>query len=106
MNSYILFVAIAQLAFVAYLWRSRTRTVPFVLGGLTALGTWAVVLLMPIETHAVVLDMPRPSGDVAGSVRSSVPTVAAVVGGLLFIGINQLILLGVRALVDRVWPRG
>jgi hypothetical protein len=106
MNSYILLVMVAQLSWVAYRWKNRTRPVPFFLGGLAALGAWAVVLFMPFETHAVVLDMPRGSEGVAASVGAFAPVFAAVVTGLLFIGINQLILLGVRAAVNRIWSRG
>lgn len=106
MNSYILFVMVAQLTFVSYRWRDRIRLVPFVLGGSAALGAWALVLLMPIETHAVVLDMPRGSGEVAAGLSAFLPVMAAVVAGLLFFGINQLLLLGVKVLVNRIWPRG
>lgn len=105
MNSYILVVMAAQLVFVAYRWRDRTRPVPFVLGSSVALGAWAVVLFMPIGTHAVVLDMPRGGEAAAARLSALVPVAAAVLASLLFIGINQLILLGVRAMVDRIWPR-
>ena len=104
MNSYILIVMVAQLVFVAYRWRDRTRPVPFVLGSSAALGAWAVVLSMPIETHAVVLDMPRGAEGAAARFSALGPVAAAVLASLLFIGINQLILLGVRAIVNRIWP--
>lgn len=105
MNSYILVVMVAQLVFVAYRWRDRTRPVPFVLGSSAAMGAWALVLFMPIETHAVVLDMPLGGEEAAARLGALVPVVAAVLASLLFIGINQLILLGVRAIVNRIWPR-
>ena len=105
MNSWILVVMVAQLVFVAYRWRDRTRPVPFVLGSSAVLGAWAVVLMMPIETHAVVLNMPRGGGAAAARLGALAPVVAAVLAGLLFIGINQLILLGVRAMVNWIWPR-
>lgn len=100
-----LLVMLAQLAWVAYRWKNRTPPVPFVVVGLAVLGAWAVVLFMPFETHAVVLDMPHGSGEVAATVGAFAPMAAAVVTGLLLIGINQLILLGVRAAVNRIWSR-
>lgn len=105
MSSSILIAMVAQLAFVTYRWSKRIRLVPFVLGGLAALSAWAVVLLMPIKTHAVLIDMPRGTAEVASSVGAFVPVVASVVAGLLFIAINQLILFGVRAIVNRTWKR-
>lgn len=105
MNSYILLVMVAQLAWVAYRWKNRTLPVQFVVVGLAILGAWAVVLFMPFETHAVVLDMPRGSGEVAATVGAFAPVAAGVVTGLLLIGINQIILLGVRAAVNRIWSR-
>jgi hypothetical protein len=105
MNIYILLITVAQLAWVAYRWRNRTPPVPFVVVGLAVLGTWAVVLSTPLETHAVVIDMPRGGAELATTVGAFTPVAAAVVTGLLFIGINQLILLGVRAAVNRFWSR-
>jgi hypothetical protein len=87
---------VAQLVWVAY---------RFVIVGSAVLGAWAVVLFIPFETHAVVLDMPRGSGEVAATIGAFAPVTAAVVSGLLLIGINQLILLGVRGAVNRIWSR-
>jgi hypothetical protein len=105
MNSYILLVMVAQLAWAAYRWKNRTPSVPFVVVGLAVLGAWAVVLLTPLETHAVVIDMPRGSREMAATGGAFTPVAAGVVTGLLLIGINQLILLGVRAAVNRIWSR-
>lgn len=103
MSGYILIAMVAQLAFVAYRWRNRTRLPPFVLAGLAALSAWAFVLLMPIGTHAVLVEMPRGTGQAASSVAAFVPVVAGVVAALLFLAINQVILLGVKTVVNWIW---
>ena len=106
MNSLILLVPGAQIALAAYRWRARTRMAPFVLGGLAALGAWAAVLFTPLATHSVVVDMPRSNEGLSQTVSTVGPILAAVVVVLLIIGVNQLLLFGVRAIVDRIWLVG
>ena len=104
---YIPVLFIVQLVVIAYRWRSRTQPLPFVLGSLIALGAWAALLLfMPYKSHAVKLDMPLESGGNPVVSDALVSVIAMAVGCLLLIGINQLILFAIRAVVNRITARG
>jgi hypothetical protein len=103
MDSYIALLSLIQLGVVAYWWRSRTRPFPFAIIGLVALGVLAALLFTPDESRVVAVNLPRDPGKSVANPVSYISVFVTVVLTLLFVGINQLILLGVRAVVNRVW---
>jgi hypothetical protein len=75
------------------------------LGSAVVLGIWIAVLAMPFETHAVKLDMPSGNKGFAEDDDTIVSVLAVVTTCLFFAGINYLLLLGTRIVVNRFAKR-
>src|SRR5438132_10276535 len=100
MSSYIALITLVQFVLVAYWWRKKIRPLPFVLAGLIALVVWAILLSMPFESHAVKIDL--PDSEPSASFESVATAFTMVTMSLLVVGINQLIFLSIRVVVNRL----
>ena len=61
---------------------------------------WGAALFVPVE-HTAVMDMPHGSSAVTTDAAASV--ISTVVVACLVVGINQLVLLGIKAVLN--WKR-
>jgi hypothetical protein len=98
-----LLVSIVQILIVGYRWRELTRRLPFsILGGAVVVAVWGAAFFFPFEYRTTV-ELP-PAGQPATNAYPIVSVISTVVVTFLVAGLNQLLLLGVRAGLN--WKRG
>jgi hypothetical protein len=103
LNWYVFLVSIVQILIVGYRWRERARRLPFsILGGAVVVAVWGAAFFFPFEYHTTV-EMPS-GGQPATNAYPIVSVISTVVVTFLVVGLNQLLLLGVRAGLN--WRRG
>ena len=98
-------IGIAQLALMSYVWRNRTYMLRFASFGFVALAALWIALNLPLGPH-VVMNMPvgkAPLGAGQTAIETS-KVFSRVAPVILAILLNQLVLLGVRALAKRNRP--
>jgi hypothetical protein len=100
-GSYILLVSLVQYVLVAYWWRNRTDRLPLMFGGLATLALWSMLLFIPFESHTMRIELPAVQRNSVEVLNTSASAITTFFVGIVVVGINQLILIGTRRLVNR-----